>query len=50
MSTIKVDELIDSLLTFEMGINDNHEKKNKSMAVKGDFEEDDEHVEYFCSM
>lgn len=32
MSTIKVDELIGSLITFEMIINDKFEKKNTGVA------------------
>lgn len=36
VSTIKVDELIESLLTFEMAINDKSEKINKSVEFKDD--------------
>ena len=33
ISKLKVDELIGSLQTFEMGITDNGDKKNKSIAL-----------------
>ena len=39
-----MDELIGSLLTFEMTINDKLEKRNKGVAFKVDIENDDEHV------
>lgn len=45
VSIIKVDELIDSILTFEMKINEKHEKNNKSVSFKFDVEEDENHVE-----
>src|ERR1043165_5862172 len=38
--TLKVDELIGSLQTFEMGINDNVDKKNKSIALVSNTEEE----------
>lgn len=47
--TIKFDELMDSLLTIEIIINDNFEKKNKSVAFKVDIEEDEDHVENYTN-
>src|ERR1043165_211005 len=38
--SLKVDELIGSLQTFEMGISDNVEKKNKSIAFVSNDEEE----------
>lgn len=43
-STIKVDELISSLLTFEMAIMTNLREKN-SVVLKVDVEEDEDHEE-----
>lgn len=45
VNTIKNDELIVSLFTFEMEINDKSEKTNKSVAIKADVEDDEELVE-----
>lgn len=42
ISSIIVDELICSLLTFEIVINDKSEKKNKGVAFKVDMEDDKE--------
>src|ERR1043165_1670858 len=38
--TLKVNELIGSLQTFEMGISDNVDKKNKSIALVSNTEEE----------
>src|ERR1044072_3353556 len=40
ISTLKVEELVGSLMTFEMGISDNVDKKNKSIALVSNTEED----------
>ncbi|XP_057425914.1 uncharacterized protein LOC130719307 [Lotus japonicus] len=40
ISSIKVDELIGSLQTFEMSLNDRPEKKNKSIAFVSNMDED----------
>ena len=45
ISIIKVDELIGSLLTFKMEINNKSKKRNQSVAFKADIEDVDEHVE-----
>ena len=37
---LKVDELIGSLQTFEMGISDNVDKKNKSIALVSNTEDE----------
>ena len=42
ISNMKVEELIGSLQTFEMGISDNSEKKNKSIAFVSNTEEEAE--------
>lgn len=39
--TIKRKELIGSLLTFEMEINDKLEKRNKSVVFKANIEDDE---------
>lgn len=44
MSTIKVDELTGSNLTFEVDINDKPKKKNKSAAFKAGVGEDEDQV------
>lgn len=46
ISTMKVDELIRSLVTFEMTINDKYEKKNKGAAFKVDTEDCEDQVEH----
>lgn len=43
--TIKVDEIIGSLLTFEMAINDKLENKFKGVSFKADVESDKKPVE-----
>lgn len=40
----KVDEMIESLLTFEMVIDNKLEKKSKSVVLKEDVEESDVHA------
>lgn len=45
VSTIKVDDIIGPLLTFEMTINDKSKKRNINMAFKDDVEDDEKHVE-----
>lgn len=45
LSNIKVDELIDSLQTFEMAINDRSEKKNKSIDFVSNTGEDEDQGE-----
>lgn len=45
INIIKVDELICSLLTFEMAIKDKSEKRNKGVSFKVDVENDVEQVE-----
>lgn len=40
--TIKVDEMFNSLLTFEMAIIDKSKKRNKSVVFKADIEDDDD--------
>lgn len=42
LSNIKVDELIGSLQNFEMTLNDRFEKKNKSIAIVSNTEEDED--------
>ncbi|XP_057452470.1 uncharacterized protein LOC130744299 [Lotus japonicus] len=42
ISSIKVDELIGSLQTFEMSINERSDKKNKSIAFVSNTEDDDQ--------
>lgn len=41
LSIIKFDELIGSLETFDMAINDRSEKKNKSISFVSNIEEDE---------
>lgn len=40
-----MDELICSLLTFEMSINDKYEKRNKGIAFKSHIENDEDRSE-----
>ena len=42
---LKVDELIGSLQTFEMGISDNVDKKNKSISLVSNAEDENKEVE-----
>lgn len=45
LSTLKVDELIGSLQTFEIDISYNSEKKNKSIAFVSNIKEDEDQNE-----
>ena len=45
ISNLKVDELIGSLQTFEMGISDNVDKKNKSIALVSNTEDENKEDE-----
>ena len=40
INTLKVEELVGSLMTFEMGISENVDKKNKSIALVSNSEEE----------
>lgn len=42
INSIKVDELVGSLLTFEMDVNEKNENKNKGVSFKSDVESDKE--------
>lgn len=45
VSKLKLDELIGSLLTFEMEINDKSEKKSKSVVFKTEVKEHNDQLE-----